>query len=115
MSKYATDYRDAVKQLGLLAERSELDLQISRNHLIMTGYSIYSDSMNAYLSKLQGLEPQQMTLLQVIPYNAMYMSYIAVDNYADYYKNSIEFFNSKLMDELNSPNFGNGGISRVKG
>ena len=96
LSQFATDYRDEIKQMGLLAERSELDVQLLDNYLLMTGYSIYSDSMDAYFQQLRGMKPQPMSSLNIVPYNTMFLSYTGVDDYMDFYNKSIDFFNPKL-------------------
>lgn len=98
-AQYATEYRDNVKQMGLFAERAELDVKINDNQIITTGYSIYSDSVRAYLNLLQGTEPQVNTLLKVLPYNTMFLSYTGVTDYDEFYKKTYSYFNSKMKNK----------------
>ncbi len=95
LSAFAPDYRDEVKHFGSLAEKAELDVNLSDNHLFMTGYSIYSDSSDSYLGRFAGFKPVSVSMFDILPYNTMLLNYTGVSDFAGLYDKISSYFDDK--------------------
>jgi len=95
LSRFAPDYRDAVKNIGRIASRAELDAELSDNHLFMTGFSIYSDSADTYLGRIREFAPVDITVFGVLPSNTMLINYTGVSDFNAFYGKISGYFDEQ--------------------
>ncbi len=80
VSQFANNHRDEVKLISKFANLTEFDVVAKNDLLVMSGYSIYSDSVQS-LSRLIGEhKPVDITHFQVLPINTVFLMVQSAEN-----------------------------------
>ena len=92
LASLAPNYRQEIDCLSNLSHRAEMDIKVSGNYILFSGYSIETDSIPTFLKLLDGQQPQHINIINIAPYNTMFLYYTAVENYSEFYNKSKEFY-----------------------
>jgi len=80
MSQYvATKYRPFLMSMGQLSQASDLDLQIQKDRISLSGFSIQHDSFPSFLSTYKAYEPVPIKATDILPASTSFMYYQGAD------------------------------------
>ena len=85
------DIRKKINYLANFAERTELDLNLKKDELFLSGYTFSNDSSENYINLFKGQAPGRSNLESVLPSNTSFFVTLNIEKLPEFLKNYEEF------------------------
>jgi len=101
MSQYvASKSRPFLMSMGQLSQAADFDLQIQKDRVSLSGFSIQNDSFPSFLSTYQAYEPVSIKVSDILPASTSFMYFQGADRLSEMLKNRAEGNYSERDEEL---------------
>jgi hypothetical protein len=97
LSKYSPDNREFLKHFRSFAARTEFDVRNEEQFLLLSGYSIFSDSISSFCRAMQGHKAVKVNHFNLIPYSSYYVHYRGSDDIVKLNADLLEFGNDAFQ------------------
>ena len=88
ISKYANnDLKDQLKKLRNFSQKATLDVLLQKDRVILSGFSIQSDSFPSFLDSYKTHAPAEIRLTGILPANTSFLYYQGAHNLSGLLKN----------------------------
>jgi hypothetical protein len=91
LSQFAPNYRDELKLLRNFAGMTEFDIRFYENLILLSGYSLYNDSLNSYAQILASNSSVEVSQFDILPATTIYLFFQGSTDFQKYYYQSRDF------------------------
>lgn len=85
LSQYASNYRQELKMFKAISDRSEFDVKIKNQLILLTGYSIFNDSIDSYTKIFATNKSVEVSQFSIIPSNTVFLYFQGAEDFKKYY------------------------------
>ncbi|MBN2745088.1 MAG: DUF3352 domain-containing protein [Bacteroidales bacterium] len=99
VSQFAPNFREEVKKISAFAQLSEFDVVSKNDLLVMSGYSIFSDSNQSLCKVISRHSAVDVTHFKVLPINTVFLMYQSAKDWLPYHLEKKAVFSTSSTSE----------------